>query len=230
MKPIDILFTPIDGPLMPTVNLELMRSWIDQTFENQNYEKRHDGLKRTEEKIYPWKSTYAKIQKKWCNNFDTLFPELSEYFHKAFGLEASQLLDILLLPLKDDKTGTVFWHADPDINGLRLYIENNQKEDFLYMIKSKEPVNEQKELGLPYNPQIEGFIHKVYKPKMPNLKMPFYLNNIRALHAVNNNQTNSGRIGVIVTVDKPINQLPTLEKLIIKSAKKYKDYAILYQD
>lgn len=230
MKPIDILFTPIDGPLVPEVNLPLLRQWIDETFTIQNYEKRKDGLKRTDPEIYPWKSTYSKIQKKWVNNFDILFPELSNYFSAAYNLDPELILDVLLLPLKDDKTGTVFWHADPDLNGLRFYIENKQTEDFLYMVKSNQPVNNQSELGLPLKPNMKDFKRKLFVPKLPNLRQPFYLNNIRALHAVNNKTANSGRISVIVTVDKTMDKIPELENLIINSAEKYNEYAIMYND
>jgi len=230
MKPIDILFTPIDGPLVPQIDLSLLRTWINETFEIQNYPARKDGLKKNDPEIYPWKSTYAKIQKKWVNNFETLFPELSTYFSDAYYLDPELILDVLLLPLKDDKTGTVFWHADPDLNGLRFYIENQQTEDFLYMVKSNAPVNSQSELGLPSKPNIKDFKRKLYVPKLPNLKQPFYLNNIRALHAVNNKTASSGRISVIVTVDKQMDKIPKLEKLILTSAEKYKDYSIYYND
>ena len=230
MTPIDIIFTPLDSPPMPEVDIPLLRSWMSDAIKTQVYENRADAYARVDPLLYPWLPVYAKIQKEWYNQFDQIFPELASYFHQAFKVNEEDVLDVNLLPLKDDKEGVHFWHGDPDLNGLRFYIYNKQPEDFLYMAQTKLPIMSQAEIGLPRNPKKEDFQSKILKPKLPFENQPFYLNNIRSIHAVNSKMKNSGRISVTVALDRKMNLITNLENLVVNSAKKFSEYAILWSN
>jgi hypothetical protein len=66
------------------------------------------------------------------------------------------------------------------------------------------------------------------KLREPN--QTFYLNNVRAVHAVNTKTTGALRIAVIVGVDLTKNNKlkDHINSLVVESAKKYSDYALYW--
>lgn len=227
MDLLDILYTPIDNEIKLQTNLTAVRAWIENNYYTQIVENRKDGKERTDEKIYPWYTTYCKIHYKWQDNFNILFPEIVNYICESLCVKESNLFNILLLPLKEDHIGQRFWHADPDVNGIRFYLENDEKEDFLLIKPTKIPYLDQKESNiLKFDwSQIQDVTHSA---KMLKPNQFFYLNNIRSIHVVNSKKRNSKRIAVLVTLDKILDQLPAVKNLIVSSAEKYREYSILW--
>jgi len=224
---LDILYTPIDNSIDLKTNVRNVRTWIENNYYTQIVKNRKDGKESTDEKIYPWYTTYCRINYQWQDGFDYQFPEIVDYICESLKVSEQFLYNILLLPLKEDHIGSRFWHADPDINGIRFYLENDEEEDFLLIRPTKIPYTDQKESNiLKFNwSQIQDV---TYSAKILKSDQFFYLNNVRSIHVVNSNKINSKRIAVLVTIDRVLEQLPSVRDLIISSAKKYKDHSILW--
>ena len=62
--------------------------------------------------------------------------------------------------------------------------------------------------------------------------MELFLNNVRSVHATNTITPNGTRIATIVTgkFGKRKEMQEKIESLVIRSAKKYKDYAVLWDN
>jgi hypothetical protein len=230
MHPIDILYTPLDVPVMPKIDILKLREWIKNSADGQILENRIDAKERADPAIYPWDAVYCKFNYSWYNNFNTLFPELSEYFDTVFKIPAEHINYILLLPIKADHIGGKFWHNDPDHNGLRLYIENDEPENFLYIKSTKYPYT-----GSPDSPdtlfktwKFDDFQKQTYSAKLASPTQAYYLNNFRSVHCPNSSKLNSQRIAVALTFDKKYTAFPDLMKLITDSAEKFKDYSIFW--
>jgi hypothetical protein len=228
MDLLDILYTPIDNSQILKTDVSSVRKWIDNNYHSQVVENRKDGKERTEEKIYPWYTTYCRINYRWQDDFNKLFPEIVDYICESLRIPESMLFSILLLPLKEDHIGARFWHADPDVNGLRFYLENDDTDNFLLIKPTKEPFMTQQGVDMS-NFSWDNIQDRTYSAKMLKPNQFFYLNNIRAIHVVNSNKIASQRIAVLVTIDRTLDKFPPLKDLIINSAKKYKDYSILWE-
>lgn len=228
MELLDILYTPIDNSVTLQTNVAAVRNWINNNYSNQVVTNRKDGKESTDEKIYPWYTTYCRINFQWQDNFDRLFPEIVNYICESLQVPEKYLYNILLLPLKEDHLGQRFWHADPDVNGIRFYLENDETEDFLLIKPTKIPYMNQTESNiLKFNwNQIQ---EQTYSAKMLKPNQFFYLNNIRSIHVVNSNKIASQRIAVLVTIDRTLDKFRPLKDLIINSAYKYKDYSIIWE-
>ena len=101
MNIFDIVYTPLDTPKMPDVDVAKLLEWI-----NENHSKLHGHNKKLIESgftseghlgdNYPWKLTPVYFNNEiistgWLNDFDKKFTDLSTYFHTAFGLDADQV-------------------------------------------------------------------------------------------------------------------------------------------
>lgn len=229
MHPLDILYTPLDVPVMPTVDMPRLREWMKVSAAEQTVSGRLDGKEITDPDVYPWDGVYCNISYQWYNNFDTLFPELTEYFKTVFSVPAKHIYNIYLLPLKEDRIGTHYWHADPDQNGLRLYLENDEVEDFLYVKATKKPYTSKLDsptINLKWT--IDDIQQPTHSARLLRSTQAFYLNNFRAVHAVNSHKLKSQRIAVVFALDSHYSAFPELMDLITRSAVTYKDHAILW--
>jgi hypothetical protein len=231
MKPIDILYTPLIAPPVPSYDYTKLLSWIHKFYSTQTIQDRQDASERVSSDIYPWNIVYAKYRKSWCFNFEKEFPQLASFFAEAYNLSTSEINSVVLLPVKDNHCGLVFWHRDPDEWGLRMYLENTELENSLLIKPTKLPYNLHSQV-----PDIDGCfgpwdtIQDVqYAANIPNSRQVFYINNVRAIHTVNKNIPSSKRLAVIVSVDKSMFKMPQhLQDLIVTSAEHYKDSAIYW--
>ena len=231
MKPIDILYTPLVTPPVPSYDYTKLLSWVHKFYVTQTIQSRPDASKHITGDIYPWTIIYAKYDRAWRFNFDKEFPQLAAFFVDAYNLASSEIDSVVLLPVKDEHRGLGFWHRDPDKWGLRMYLENTELENSLLIKPTKLPHNLHSELPSAIDPLGPWeFIQDVqYAANIPNPQQVFYINNVRAIHAVNKNIPSSTRFAVIVSTGKPMVEMPQhLQNLIVSSAQHYKDSAIYW--
>jgi hypothetical protein len=229
MKPLDILYTPLDVPEPPEVDIDKLLEWGIQSKPKQNYEDRYDssekeGLKEN----YPWDIVYWRHRCEWQNNFDKEFPQLSEYITTAFGVDASKIYDVMMLPLRDDFTGLGFWHADPDEYGIRFYLRNKEPDGFMLFKPTNVPYFWKQ--AFDENIAKDGFQNKVIPARLLKSNQAFYLNNIRAHHTINVQEKCSRRLTILIGCVGDIHHMPDgLSNLIVNSAQRFPDYAIKWQ-
>lgn len=235
MKPIDILYTPLDVPPLPNVDIEALMAWVHaySTVQRNQIHGTNDASKVVDDTHYPWDIMYVKNKGTWCQNFDIAFPELADHFSSAFGLNPDQLTTIIILPVKNDFVGTGFFHADNDECGLRMYIENQEDEDFLLIrptIDARMSRPTERVVMAPFGPW-PHIQEKEYSAKLLHSKQAFFLNNIRAVHAAKCNKKNALRIAVVIGFyPNTIDSLPeNVQKLIVESAEKFPEHTIYWQ-
>ena len=107
----------------------------------------------------------------------------------------------------------------------------NFDEDSLLLRKTKEPYNHNNwEIIDEDNDEWDDNLlqKKEYKCKMIRPNQCFYVNNYRSAHATYVNETPKG-IPRIAVIANP-KEIPIDDSLVVNSAKKYKDYAIMYDE
>lgn len=240
MEPIDIIYTPLDIPPIPKeFDLVKFKEWCNQVYP-QAIINEVPGSRKSQEMFgdqYPWDLVWARWMPRggWMDDFEKHFPELARYFWEAFGLEPSDLGPISILPMRTHVRGLGFWHTDNDTTGLRLYLENEHPdENPLVFRKTIQPYNARpqeinawktKELTAP-NPVLENevLIGKILHPQQG-----YYLNNIRAVHSPLITKE-SKRIACFIQGTPETRDLihKKTRDLIVRSAEKYKDYALIW--
>ena len=226
MKPLDILYTPLDVPELPQVNLPNLMDWIHEFRDKQIIQQRYDASEEMSQEDYPWNIIYPRYRYNWYQNFNTLFPELAKYISTEFKVSIYEIQDVVLLPLKDNFFGTGFFHSDADECGIRFYIENNELNDFLLIRPTTKPFVSRSQT---LNASVSDFQSVVHSAKMLRPKQAFFINNIRAIHAVNSTREDCTRIAVTITIPKLLKDMPSkLQDLIVSSAEKYNDYSIYW--
>ena len=221
MTPLDILYTPLDLPEMPNVDMVKLRNWIDQHKNTQKFEPSIDDKDKVG-KNYPWDIIHVRHDSTWYQDFDIEFPELAKYSTEGFGLTLEDVHAVTLLPIKNSFKGLGFWHSDFDETGLRYYIENKETRNFLYFKPSTVPYTTGEELHS--NPKFQNIIRPA---KLLKSNQAFFVNNVRSCHAVNSTDLSPTRIAVIVTINGNIINHP-LTDLIVRSAEKFSEYSILW--
>jgi hypothetical protein len=236
MDPLDILYTPLDIPPTPPVDVGVLLEWIKTSKKNQ-IEKPLQGTQNAEStippEIYPWVITYARINHEWQCDFDKRFPILARFFYEGFGLTEDELARVVILPVKPKFVGRGFWHSDPDEVGLRVYLENQDIPNSLWIKPTTEKHNTRGHI----HQRAESLVNSVHADKYLQDKthvaeivsptQAFYLNNVRAVHAVNVNDPVAVRIACIVAVKGDV-MTDKIRKLIVDSAAKYPQQAILW--
>jgi len=230
MESINICYTPLDVPIRPDVDITKFLAWIKKV-----YPQRVKKLARHSESQfpdnYPWDLVYACYFGLWQNDFDKEFPELAEYCYTAFGILREELLTVTFLPIRPNMRGQMFWHTDTDPLGLRFYLECEQHESNpLSIRKIVNPTNKFPMLSIPLeqdnDPRLQS---EVYHCKMISPHQAFYLNNYKAVHAplITNPAV---RIAVFVSVKREYldDTKKRIGELVLRSAEKYKDFAIVW--
>ena len=231
----DICYTPLDVSNAPDYSIDDVKTWITENTETLQQcvddlcKRGLSGQKDVDK--YPWQLVFAYWNEYggWLNDFDKKFPELSKYMHEAFNLKEDELESILLLPMNNNVTGYGVWHNDGDRAGYRMYLNNDVGS--LFLRKTKKPYDNNhwvkiKECDDTWNDsELERTEHEC---KLLSSNQCFYLNNFRSAHAtyVEEQPKDLPRIAVIINP----KEVPTDDSLVINSAKKYKDYAIMYYE
>jgi len=236
----DILYTPLDVPEKPKFNLENLKNWLSTNYiPLSKYKNILSDTKNTSEQQienYPWDLTVAYFNlfnnegPGWLGNFNQEFPELSTYMYECFNLSIDDLGLIVFLPIRQGHTGLGFWHNDTDWYGLRHYFSFEEFElNKLLLKKTKIPYTERPSFKVPID-EDRYLQQKTFECKILSPKQSFFLNNIRSVHSTYTVVPNVTRIAAFVTgkVGKKENTIKKIENLIIRSAEKYKDYAIFW--
>jgi hypothetical protein len=239
MDPIDILYTPLDIPPLPDVDVAEVEQWMADVYP-QSILKEVPGSKRTQETFgdnYPWNLAFIKFgQLGWRDGFETKFPKLASYMHEAYGLDPDDLNSITFLPMRTNVTGLGFWHADNDESGLRFYLRNDSPDENPLLIR---------QTVLPHafkTEEMKAFISKdlnfknhLYKDDVMIAKISptspgFYVNNVRAIHSPFITKY-SPRIACFLQPNAAgmAHVKQKTRQLIIDSAEKYKEYALLWK-
>ena len=229
MEPIDICYTPLDIPVRPDIDMHKFMSWIKQVYPQPCKEKEIHAEK-TIGQDYPWDLVFASSNGVWQNNFDNEFPELAKYCYEAFNMKRYELNTVLFLPVRPSITGTGFWHNDIDPGGYRFYLEcEHYNDNPLLLRKTKLPYPERESIVVPIGGDDDRLQKEIFNCKMSNPHMAYYLNNCRSVHAPM--MTTPGtRVAVLLTINRAHTEavLKRNRDLVVSSAIKYKDYAILW--
>lgn len=232
MNKLDILYTPLDTPSVPKTDITKLLAWVESYRLDQNLDIRMDQSKNKKiASLYPWNIIYPRIKNNWCYDFDSEFPELADFFSSAYKLAESEVTDVVLLPVRSDFQGLGFWHSDLDSTGLRCYIENQEPAaDFLMIKPTVEAYKKRPYFGV-MDPEFTNtpLQNTIMVATLMQPNQTFYLNNVRAVHAVNTSVAGAMRIAVIIVPD--IAKVESrINDLIVRSAEKYKDYALYWKN
>jgi len=230
MKPIDICYTPLDIPEPPQIDMQKLFDWM--AFSRQ--EVQCDLGKSTADILgerYPWVPAFPYTARLggWISDFDKIFPELAKYMTEDYGIEIADLGAITFIPTKEGHTGLGFWHNDQEIYGLRMYLQNEKYDvNTLLYRKTIEPVTERQRVKIPMDENDPRFEKTELVCRMMKERQPFYINNIRGVHSAFMHEP-AKRFAVLIG-GKPGKTLlhQKTADLIVKSAQKFKDYAIFY--
>jgi hypothetical protein len=231
----DIVYTPLDLPPCPSVNLEKLQTWLQRTYpqtELLKYTHRKIIARHSDQQEYSWDTTFAKALN-WRNNFHKEFPEIVEYVTSGWGFDDKDILGLILLPKRIDKTSKGFWHSDADRLGLRFYMafEDIEADKLLFKKTLKFEI---KDSNLFRYFDDESLLEKkIYEAKLVHNRQPFYINNYAAGHTVYNS-TDKYRVAVILgtayEMSKNINFKEKIDQMIVRSAMKYYKEAIFWHD
>lgn len=242
MKLHNVCYTPLDVPPKPKFDLEQLKDWLKKNYEPlSKYKNILNSRNEAAEDVvgeYPWNLTVAYWKflsdddPGWLGNFDKEFPELAKYLYTSFNLSIEDLGLVIFLPVKSGHTGLGFWHVDPDWFGLRHYLAfENIKENKLLLKKTKLPHFYRPKFEMPIDENLH-LQDEVIECKLSSPDQSFFLNNVRSVHTTYTTVADVDRIAVIV-MGKKTNSKEFIEKiqpLVVNSAIKYKDYAILWDE
>jgi hypothetical protein len=210
----------------PQVDRQHILDWV-QRMGNQELGVRYDASMQINSTRYPWNIAYGKSNGQWLNGFEREFPELAQYPYTAFGVDESSFTHLVLLPVKSDFTGIGFWHSDPDEFGLRFYLDNEDTDDSLLIKPTIHPYETRQDFDFTYLSP-EAFVQDIeHSATIVSPRQPFFINNVRAIHAVKTNIVGAFRLAFIVGSASKIKNMPqTLADLIVNSAQHYSDQSI----
>lgn len=239
MNLIDILYTPLDLPEPPKLNIEEFLNWIDVHREEQA--PMRDWLanmyvadENNTKVVWPWNMGLAYLNwdgtgPGWLSNFNKSFPELSKYFHEIFDMPEEDLGTIVLLPVRKKHLGYGMMHQDHDTFGLRVYLEfEHIGQNKLFLQKTRVPY--QTKPNIPYPIDSQWLQDDVIECKTLQPRGCWYINNARAVHCTYTEVEDSTRIAVIVSGNPQTDNriISRMKNKIIESAEKYKDYAVFW--
>ena len=238
MNFLDVLYTPIDLPPCPEIDVGRLRVWLTESYPKQkNIIDMTAGEIQAHNKIkdnYPWNFTFAKFFE-WQNGFDKEFPELVEYITHIYGINEQEIGVVAVLPVRDKPSKIKFWHTDPDKFGLRFYVTNERYKENTILIKKGRPEMPDSEIhGKSFEETDYRLINeKIYRTTNIHPRQPFYLNNWKAAHAVEFN-VEGERIAILLGTSNMLDDSPEfvgrINDLIVRSAMKYHDQAVLLHD
>lgn len=239
MEPVDILYTPLETDPTPKFDVDHLYDWISRTYP-QDFINDVPGSKHSRSSLleeYPWNILWPKYgELGWTNGFEKEFPQLADHICYSFKLTHKDVGAITMLPMKSDRNGLGFWHTDKDLTGLRMYLVNDlPEENPLFIRATKIPyATRPAEISKLVSTELEEshplLSDRIVTAKILNPTQAYYLNNIRAVHSPF--VTKSARRIALIIQGTPFNHHYVYErtkKLIVESAEKYKDYAILWR-
>lgn len=229
MEPIDICYTPLDVPARPNIDIQKFIEWGKSVYPQiAKY-----NSKNSESfigKQYPWDLVFGCYDGKWLDDFENKFPELAEYSYKTFLIKREELNSIIFLPTRPHVKGISFWHSDVDLTGFRFYVEcEHFEKNPLVIRKTVLPNNTLNGIYLQINSDDDRLQKEIYNCNMISPHQAYYINNCRAVHAPSM-EVSGVRIAGFVTVKEQYSTIvrQRVRDLIVNSAEKFKDHAILW--
>ena len=232
MELLDIIYTPLDILPRPELDIINFKKWLSSVYPQDCLTKTpayNNSMKKLNNS-YPWDLTFGMANGKWQSNFDVEFPEYSKYLYESVGILREEVVSIIFLPIRDNVTGLAFWHSDVDDLGFRFYVENDKYLENPLLVKNTvEPLISRLVAPVPIADDDTRFQPEVLSCKMIGPTQAFYITNVRGIHSPFINVP-STRIACFVNVYPALrNQVRERTKeLILRSAEKYKEYAILW--
>lgn len=231
MEVSNILYTPLDVPVPPSIDIEKFLSWVKKVYP-QPVKSDAAKAKSTAEELmpgnYPWDLVFGAYNGKWIDGFETEFSELADYCLTAFGITTAELLTVVFLPIRASVTGLAFWHHDVDETGFRFYLVNENSDVNPLLLKmTAEPLLKSPGLQSPIPEDHPALQKEIHICRLPEDRHAFYINNIRAVHSPMVTVP-SNRIAGFITVKRHLQPYvkKTSEPLLVRSAERFKDYAI----
>jgi len=244
-----ILYTPLDIPPPPAYDQNDLIAWLDETDTKHNDWLYENDLVHGEKKLYgdsavrliPAYQAHdfdpAVSGSGWVNNFDKRFPELSCYLYQAYNIPIEELGALNFILLGKAHQGKSILHFDPDSVGMRIHLYVQDPEvDRLYLFKTKELYEfKMEKVEHIAQPLTENTFQEYYQPTPHRCHMlghtqGFFLNNWNSAHVTYNEIAGHTRLTVGVfskTTNRELVHNLTKD-LIVRSAEKYKDHAILW--
>jgi hypothetical protein len=179
-----------------------------------------------------WYKLFNENEPGWLGNFNQEFPELAKHMYECFNLSIEDVGLIVFLPIKEGHTGLGMWHNDTDWYGLRHYYAFDDADtNKLLMKKTKIGYTERPDLRIPID-ETEYLQDEIIECKLLSTTQSFFLNNVRSVHNTYTVKPNVTRIAAFVTgkFGKRKEMQQKIENLVIRSAEKYKDYTILWDN
>jgi hypothetical protein len=238
----DILYTPLDVVEKPEFDVEKLQTWLSNNYRPlKEYKDILSETKNAAEKVienYPWDLTVAYFNlfddsgPGWLGKFNEEFPELSKHMYECFNLSIEDIGLIVFLPIKQGHNGLGFWHNDTDWYGLRHYFcFESADTNKLLLRKTKVDYIERPSFQLPIDEDVY-LQDETFECKLLSTTQSFFLNNVRAVHSTYTVTPDVTRIAAFVTgkVGKRAEMQKKIESLVVRSAEKYQEYAILWND
>lgn len=229
MEPIDICYTPLDIPIRPNIDIEKFLAWASSVYP-QPWKETAPNAENKIKEDYPWDLVWGAYNGIWRDNFDQEFPELAKYCYEAFNIRRHELGGAIFLPARKTLNGVAFWHNDVDPTGFRFYLEcEHHNENPLLLRKTIEPYTELPSIIASSTIHDDKISNEVHNCKMIDPHMSYYLNNYRSAHALTMHVPGI-RIAAFITVKQQYQRIvqKRTRNLIVSSAIKFKDYAILW--
>ena len=231
MDLINLLYTPLDVPERPAVDIDKFKQWLTAVYPQECLTKTpawSNSMALYKDK-YPWHLTFGMADGEWQNNFDTEFPEYSKYLYESIGLERHEIVSIIFLPVRDHVTGLAFWHADVDDLGFRFYVDNEKYLENPLLLKKTKLPHTRNAMSLPISDNDIRLQPEIYTFKMLSPTQSYYLNNYRAVHSPFINVPGSRISGFVNVYPKYREEVRRrTEAFILQSAAKFKDHTILW--
>lgn len=229
MQTENILYTPLDVPLPPDIDTEKFLSWVSKVYPQAAKSDAADSIaEKRMPNNYPWDLAFGAYNGQWIDGFEIEFPEIANYCLSAFNITTTELSTLIFLPIRPSISGLAFWHNDVDPTGFRFYLANEHSDkNPLLLKKTIEPLTHVMNFKPPMPEDHPALQKEVYECRIPSGNHAFYINNIRAVHSPMITVP-STRIAGIITIKKHLQAsvIKASEELLIRSAEKFKDYAI----
>ena len=240
-----VLYTPLDIPDPPEYDAEKLIHWLNTPFERQQIIQNYISNKQWDSKHifgdnYLWDLKYPFFNYfnenfKWDKSFVKEFPQIKEYVLDSFYLSEEELGAFVLLPMRKDKVGMGFWHQDIDVTGIRWYLDFESYETDNIMVKSckeRYTPTSPHPFKVPYSEEtLKHYFNPEQTCRVMKRNQAFYLNNYSGIHATYTAEESVGkpRIAsfIVPNAINTSNYLSRIMPLVMRSAEKFKDYAVL---
>lgn len=223
----DLIFCPLDLPAPPQVPRQALVDWVGHArARSKTDEERHFAGASSD--TYPWSSAYAAEYGKWCDGFDSRFPQVAAYLD-LFPTASWTRVSVLIQEPQHD----VWLHTDPDpVIGWRIYLGHGGARVFFCptLERHRKRLTTWTEEGRRDWSRWVRTDRKLYA-RLPAGSCSWAMNVYRAAHGVETHRGRAGeRVTLVINPDIDKLDIDAYLALLERSVTKYADYAIWYPD